>query len=125
MTTATLEQIAKAVVAGGWAARDVTVVWHAGEPLVLPPSWYEDAFALFESYRPAEVCMTHALQTNGTLLNERWLPIVSRRTCAWALALTGRRLFITCAVRREAAVVLSRLPSGASDYSAPGASRFT
>jgi uncharacterized protein len=89
MTTATLEQIAKAVVAGGWAARDVTVVWHAGEPLVLPPSWYEDAFALFESYRPAEVCMTHALQTNGTLLNERWLPIVSRPDVRLGVSVDG------------------------------------
>jgi uncharacterized protein len=89
MTAATLEQIAKVVIAGRWTARDVTVVWHAGEPLVLSPSWYEDAFALFESHRRAEVRLTHALQNNGTLLNERWLPIVSRSDVRLGVSIDG------------------------------------
>ena len=29
----------------GLAASDIAVVWHAGEPLVLPPAWYREAFA--------------------------------------------------------------------------------
>ena len=30
-------------------APEVTVVWHAGEPLVVPPSFYRDAFAIIQS----------------------------------------------------------------------------
>ena len=29
----------------GLASPDLTIVWHAGEPLVLPQGWYRDAFA--------------------------------------------------------------------------------
>lgn len=89
MNQATLEQIAKVVVAPGWTTSDVTVIWHAGEPLVLPPAWYEDAFALLESYRPAGTQITHAFQTNGTLLRERWLPIAARPDVRLGISLDG------------------------------------
>ncbi len=38
------------------AAPDFTVVWHAGEPLVLPVAWYRQAFAATASAAPAEHC---------------------------------------------------------------------
>src|SRR5207302_3352348 len=31
--------------ASGWTAPQLTVIWHAGEPLVVPPAFYREAFA--------------------------------------------------------------------------------
>ena len=49
----------------------LTVVWHAGEPLVLPPAYYEAAFAALSEELPG--CdVTQAIQTNATLISDVW-----------------------------------------------------
>lgn len=53
-------------------APDLTVVWHAGEPLVVAADWYREAFRAVERMSPAGVRLPHAIQTNGTSLDERW-----------------------------------------------------
>ena len=40
-----VEAAVRFVFDSGLAASDIAVVWHAGEPLVLPPAWYREAFA--------------------------------------------------------------------------------
>lgn len=55
------------------AASEVSVVWHAGEPLVLPISFYRTAFAAFEPLRNLGLRVSHGFQTNGTLINDRWV----------------------------------------------------
>lgn len=56
----------------GLNAPDFTVVWHAGEPLVVPPSWYREAFARIAAVAPAGVTVPHAVQTNGMLIDDSW-----------------------------------------------------
>lgn len=56
----------------GWAAPHVNVIWHAGEPLVMPIDFYRQAFATIERLRPEQVCITHSIQTNGMLINQAW-----------------------------------------------------
>src|ERR1700710_1422439 len=58
----------KKVFDSGFAAEQITVIWHAGEPLVLPVSYYESAFQSIEKLRPASVQIRHSFQTNGTLV---------------------------------------------------------
>ncbi|PBC08184.1 cyclophane-forming radical SAM/SPASM peptide maturase GrrM/OscB [Mesorhizobium sp. WSM3859] len=53
-------------------ARDFTVVWHAGEPLVVPPDWYAEAFARVAAEAPMGSSVPHAIQTNGMLINDAW-----------------------------------------------------
>ena len=36
-----------------YAGSQITVIWHAGEPLVLPVSYYESAFRAIEELRPS------------------------------------------------------------------------
>jgi uncharacterized protein len=55
------------------AAREIAVVWHAGEPLVLPISFYQAAFAAFEPLRSLGLRVSHGFQTNGTLINDSWV----------------------------------------------------
>ncbi len=54
----------------------ITYVWHAGEPLALPPSYYHDAFSLArtinQQYRRA---YTHSIQTNGMLITDEYVAL--------------------------------------------------
>ena len=38
--------------ASGWSNPEITVLWHAGEPLAVPVSFYREAFATIERLRP-------------------------------------------------------------------------
>ncbi len=69
---ATLTNLFTQVFQSGWARNPLTVVWHAGEPMVMPVGFYRDAFELVEQLRPAELSLTHAFQTNGTLIDDDW-----------------------------------------------------
>ena len=60
------------VFASGWTAPELNVIWHAGEPLVVPVAFYRRAFDLIESIRPASVQLRHSLQTNGMLITQDW-----------------------------------------------------
>ena len=53
-----------------FAGDQITVIWHAGEPLVMPVSYYERAFRLIEKLRPESVQIHHSFQTNGTLVTK-------------------------------------------------------
>lgn len=55
---------------------DVTVVWHAGEPLVLPPGYYEKMFRLIRRLAPSDLVIRHSFQTNGTLITDQWCRLI-------------------------------------------------
>src|SRR4051795_10710963 len=48
MSSGTMRHVVQDVFASGLVAHELRIAWHAGEPLVLPPSYYTDAFDLFE-----------------------------------------------------------------------------
>src|SRR5579859_2687903 len=56
----------------GWARDRITVIWHAGEPMVMPIAFYRDAFDLVAGLKPKDLTLTHAFQTNGTLIDDEW-----------------------------------------------------
>jgi uncharacterized protein len=56
----------------GLAANPLTLFWHAGEPLTLSPAWYEDAIAQVAAVIPGSARVTYRLQTNATLIDDRW-----------------------------------------------------
>jgi uncharacterized protein len=55
-----------------WVGPSLSVIWHAGEPLVVPISFYERAFVAIEALRPADVRIQHSFQTNGMLITPAW-----------------------------------------------------
>src|SRR5579885_1114104 len=55
-----LERIFQRVFASGLVRGPFTVIWHAGEPLVLPPEFYHGAFELAGKANQAGVAITHA-----------------------------------------------------------------
>jgi len=81
MSRDTLDQTFRWVFAGGLAREAFTLLWHAGEPLVLPVAFYEEAGELLRRHNVAQVPVVQSIQTNGTLLDAGWceFPAASRR----------------------------------------------
>ena len=46
----TLSNLFSQVFASGWVRDCLSVVWHAGEPLVLPVEFYRNAFRIVEEH---------------------------------------------------------------------------
>jgi uncharacterized protein len=72
MPQATVATLFAKVFASGWADPQLTVIWHAGEPLVLPVAYYETAFTAIAAMRPEAQNVRHAMQTNGMLITPEW-----------------------------------------------------
>ena len=47
----TLSNLFSQVFASGWVGECLSVVWHAGEPMVLPIAFYRDAFEMIDRQR--------------------------------------------------------------------------
>jgi uncharacterized protein len=71
-----LHQVFERVFAGNLIEHPFVVVWHAGEPLVLPPRFYEEAFAIAAQHNRAGVPFRHSFQTNATLLDQEWCHLI-------------------------------------------------
>lgn len=53
--------------------KELTVVWHAGEPLVAGIPFYRSAFELIKRLtQDLDILVRHSLQTNGTLITDEW-----------------------------------------------------
>jgi uncharacterized protein len=73
----TLVNLFSQVLASGWVGDCLSVVWHAGEPTVLPIGFYRDAFRIIDRLKPTDLTVTHSFQTNGTLIDEAWCAFFS------------------------------------------------
>lgn len=69
-----VESIFKAVFTSPFLKEEVTICWHAGEPLAAGLQFYEAAFAKIEevaqTYLPESIDYFHSFQSNGLLLTQ-------------------------------------------------------
>ncbi len=66
-----------------------TVAWHAGEPLVVGQDYFERAFQLVDRLRPAAIQIRQDIQTNGTLIDQRWCDLFRAYDVHIGLSLDG------------------------------------
>ena len=71
------------------ADEKLTIAWHAGEPLVLPSRWYETAFARTDAAKPDTATLRHAIQTNATLIDDRWCEFFLRHPVNIGISIDG------------------------------------
>jgi uncharacterized protein len=67
----------------------LSVVWHAGEPLVLPVGFYQTAFDLFDQLADLGISVTQGFQTNGVLIDEPWLRFFEQRRPSIGVSIDG------------------------------------
>lgn len=68
-----------------------TVVWHAGEPLTAPISWYEHAYDRFKSICSPKTIF--AMQTNGIAINKQWIDLFQQTKTEIGLSIDGPQWF--------------------------------
>jgi uncharacterized protein len=86
---ATLSNLFSQVFASGWVRDCLSVVWHAGEPLVLPVEFYRDAFRTIDALKPVELPVVHSFQTNGTLIDAAWCDFFAERQVNVGVSIDG------------------------------------
>ncbi len=91
MPCETLDAVFTRVFASGWAAPALTVIWHAGEPLVLPVQYYREAFDRIERARPKDLSLRHSIQTNGMLITPEWCDLFKQYSVGVGVSLDGPR----------------------------------
>jgi uncharacterized protein len=89
----TLLNIFCQVFASGWVGECLSVVWHAGEPMVLPIEFYRDAFRLIDRLKFSELPVAHSFQTNGTLIDEAWCAFFAEERVNIGVSIDGPRQF--------------------------------
>jgi uncharacterized protein len=89
MSEATLARAFERVFSSPFLSDSLTVLWHAGEPLVPGIAYYERAFAILMQYKPKQVHITHNFQTNGTLLTQAWIALFKAHDVQIGLSLDG------------------------------------
>jgi uncharacterized protein len=85
----TLEAVLRRVVEAGLLGEEVSIVWHAGEPLVVPRAWYAQAFAAARAIIPGGVRIEHSLQTNATLVDGAWSGFIREHGVRIGVSLDG------------------------------------
>jgi uncharacterized protein len=93
MADETLHNLFLQVFASGWACNELSIVWHAGEPMVLPIEFYRRAFRTIEGLKPRDVEVRHSFQTNGTLVTERWCEFFAEADVKVGVSIDGPERF--------------------------------
>ncbi|MBR0931701.1 GRRM system radical SAM/SPASM domain protein [Bradyrhizobium diazoefficiens] len=68
-----------------------TIVWHAGEPTIVPVKWYEQAYEKLERAVPRGA--TFALQTNGVSISDEWVDFLISHPTRVGFSIDGPQRF--------------------------------
>jgi uncharacterized protein len=113
MEQGTVATLFEKIFASGWANSELTVIWHAGEPLVLPVTFYQAAFEMIESMRPPSIEVRHAIQTNGMLITPAWCELFRKWRVGVGVSIDGpRRLHDAHRVTRSGRGTFDRTVAG-------------
>lgn len=74
----------------GTDADTVTFVWHGGEPLLAGFDWFTRAMEMQRRYAAGKR-IVNTLQTNGTLVDERWCDLFRTNNFLIGISLDGPR----------------------------------
>ncbi|MGR5168719.1 anaerobic sulfatase maturase [Vibrio astriarenae] len=68
---------------------EIIFSWQGGEPTMLGLEYFERIVELQKKYQPAGVTISNDLQTNGTLLNDKWCQFLSTNNFLVGLSIDG------------------------------------
>lgn len=89
MTSAVLTRIIEALFASSLLAEHITLIWHAGEPLLVPLDFYEETMTLLQRFNTRGVAITPSVQTNGTRITQQWCDFIKRQHVRVGVSLDG------------------------------------
>jgi uncharacterized protein len=89
MEQETIRRLFEDVLSGPFTGDRLTVVWHAGEPLVPGINFYEQAFATIRRLNHRRVGISQSFQTNGILLSQAWVDFFRRHDVSLGISVDG------------------------------------
>lgn len=66
-------------------------IWHGGEPLLCGNEYFEKLIRSQQSFQDRNCTFYNGIQTNGTLLNKKWLDFFAKNSFSVGLSLDGPR----------------------------------
>jgi len=85
----TLEQVFKVLFSSSFIKDSLSISWHAGEPLVLPVDFYQQAFRIQEKWNLQDIKITHSFQTNATLITQEWCDFILEHNIRIGISIDG------------------------------------
>lgn len=89
MSPQTLERAFDWVFSSGLVQQPFTLLWHAGEPMVMPRTFYEHAAELLARHDPDGSLVTQSFQTNATLMDAAWCELIRRLNIQMGVSVDG------------------------------------
>jgi len=113
MSLETLERTFGWVFSSGLVREPFTLLWHAGEPTVVPIPFYEEAIRLLDNYNRPGVTVHQSFQTNATLLDEGWCGFIRKHGIHLGVSVDGPSyLHDSCRRTRQGRGTLQRVLRG-------------
>jgi uncharacterized protein len=113
MSLQTLDRTLAWVFSSGLVQQPFELLWHAGEPMVMPPAFYESAAELLAPYDKDGNLVTQSFQTNATLIDDEWCDIIRRLKIHMGVSVDGPAfLHNRCRQTRGGAGTLERVLAG-------------
>jgi len=94
ITLSTVSRIAQAFFASPFvpeAPDKATFLWHAGEPLTVPISFYKEAFQVINDANIGRKEVIQSIQTNGTLINQKWCDFFKENNVHVGVSIDGTK----------------------------------
>lgn len=88
MSEGVIDRAITVAIESGLVQDHLSIVWHAGEPLAVPIAFYEDAFSRIAA-RAAGVKVIHSIQTNGTIIDQRWCDLFQKHHVSIGVSIDG------------------------------------
>src|SRR5215218_5344790 len=113
MSLQTLERAFDWVFSSGLVHKPFELLWHAGEPMVMPPAFYDSASELLARHDRDGTLVTQSFQTNATLIDAGWCELIRRRKIHMGVSVDGPAfLHDRCRRTRQGAGTLDRVLRG-------------
>jgi sulfatase maturation enzyme AslB (radical SAM superfamily) len=87
MSQVHLERILKEILNS--PKRDIQFLWHGGEPLLAGIDFYKHALDIQREANIHGIEIYNGIQTNGTLLNQKWIDFLAEHNFGISLSLDG------------------------------------
>ena len=85
----TLEQIFKVLFSSTFIEDGASILWHAGEPLILSVDFYRRAFQIQQKWNAQGCHITNSFQTNATLITQEWCDFILEHDIGIGVSIDG------------------------------------
>ncbi|HEV3415765.1 MAG TPA: cyclophane-forming radical SAM/SPASM peptide maturase GrrM/OscB [Pirellulales bacterium] len=93
MDERTLEMIYRRLFASAHLGEEISILWHAGEPLTVPIAFYERAAAILARLNCNCIPVHQLFQTNATLITQAWCDFFMEHEAHISVSIDGPRRF--------------------------------